>query len=110
MAYQSARDYFTEKVPQLIQSRAAKLKSIDAIYEFQISGADGGLWYLDLKSDPIGFGEGTHPDTDCTVVMKDKHFVKLINGEMNPKLAFLTGKLKVTGNMALALKLSTLFD
>ncbi len=110
MSVETAREYFEQKIPEIIQQRADRLKSIGAIYEFQITGDDGGTWTLNLKEEPAYIQEESAGEPDCTVVMQDMAFVKMINGDLKPQMAFLTGKLKVTGNMGLALKLTTLFD
>ncbi len=107
---ETARQYFETDVPALIANKADNLKSIDAIYEFQITGDNGGTWTLDLKNDPISIAEKQGDGPDCTVIMKDESFTKMVNGDLKPQMAFLTGKLKVTGNMGLALKLTALFD
>ena len=110
MAVESARRYFEERVPVLIEERAVRLKEIGATYEFQITGDDGGVWTLDLKGEPATVKEESTDTADCTIVMQDDSFVQMINGDLKPQMAFLTGKLKVTGNMGLALKLTVLFD
>ena len=84
--------------------------SIDAIYEFQITEDEGGTWCLDLKQNPPIVQEGSAQEPDCTVIMEDQNFVKMIQGELKAQMAFLSGKLKVTGNMGLALKLTTIFS
>lgn len=109
MDVKTARQYFEEKVPKLLQDRQETLSNIGAIYEFQITGDDGGTWALDLKQEPLSIQEGSANDPDCTVIMKDENFVEMIRGDLKAQMAFLTGKLKVTGNMGLALKLTTLF-
>jgi putative sterol carrier protein len=41
---------------------------------------------------------------DCTFVMLDADFMKMVDGKLNPKTAFMTGKVKIRGNMAKAMK------
>ncbi len=110
MTVETARQYFEERVPVIISERGEKLMNIGAMYEFQITGDSGGTWTLNLRDEPASIEESSADAADCTVVMQDEAFVKMINGDLKPQMAFLTGKLKVTGNMGLALKLTNLFD
>jgi putative sterol carrier protein len=110
MTVATAREYFEERIPDVLQERGERLRNIGAVYEFQITGDSGGIWTLDLKNEPVTIEEKGANEADCTVVMQDASFVEMINGELKPQMAFLTGKLKVTGNMGLALKLTMLFD
>lgn len=45
---------------------------------------------------------------DCTITMADSDLLALMTGKMNPQSAFFQGKLKITGNMGLAMKLQNL--
>ncbi len=54
-----------------------------------------------------------NPDTDeaeTTLVLSSENLVKLVNGNLNPMVAFTLGKLKVFGSKGIALKLSSLLD
>lgn len=102
------KEYFEQKVPSNLKSRAEKLASINAIYEFQINGDQGGTWTLDLTVPGGSVATGSSGKANCTVTMQDENFVKLVSGELNPQMAFMTGKLKVAGNMGLALKLTNI--
>ena len=99
------KEYFEQKVPANLKERGDRLAGIDAVYEFQISGPAGGTWTLDLVSPGGKVSSGSSGKATCTVAMTDENFVKLVSGQLNPQMAFMTGKLKVTGNMGLALKL-----
>lgn len=110
MSAESTRDYFEKAVPELIKEKAAVLEEIDAVYEFQITGDSGGTWTLRLRVEDAGVAEGGTDVADCTIIMEDQAFIKMVNGDISPQLAFLNGQLKVTGNMGLALKLTNLFS
>lgn len=102
------KEYFEVKVPDNLKNRADKIAGINAIYEFQISGPNGGTWTLDLTVPGGNVSAGSSGKANCTVAMEDENFVKMITGQLNPQMAFMTGKLKVTGNMGLALKLTNI--
>ncbi|MBI2083233.1 MAG: SCP2 sterol-binding domain-containing protein [Deltaproteobacteria bacterium] len=99
------KEYFEKTVPQNLEKRKETLSGINAVYEFEITGDSGGVWTLDLTVPGGKVKKGASGKANCTVKMSDENFVKLLEGKLNPQLAFMTGKLKVQGNMGLALKL-----
>lgn len=100
------QEYFDQKVPENLKTKADKLTSINAVYEFNITGDNGGVWTLDLTAPGGTVCSGSSGKANCTVTMESDNFVKLVTGQLNPQMAFMTGKLKVAGNMGLALKLT----
>ena len=48
-------------------------------------------------------------DADCTISATEETFAKIVAGESNPTSAYMTGKLKIAGDMGAALKLQKLF-
>ena len=92
----------TDKVKELA---AAKGGAIGSKIIFQFTE---GVIYLDDSVSPtiVSNEDGS---ADCTVKLSLENFEKLINGEMNAMGAFMLGKLKVEGDMSVAMKLSSLF-
>ena len=101
------KEYFEVKVPENLKTKAEKLTSINAIYEFNLTGPNGGVWSLDLITPGGVVSEGSTGKANCTITMEDENFSKLVTGQLNAQMAFMTGKLKVAGNMGLALKLTS---
>ncbi|XP_072454155.1 hydroxysteroid dehydrogenase-like protein 2 isoform X1 [Notamacropus eugenii] len=85
------------------------VKATQAVYLFELSGEDGGTWYLDLKNNGgnAGYGQPSDP-VDVVMTMTTSDFVKMFSGKLKPTMAFMSGKLKIKGNMALAIKLERL--
>lgn len=81
-----------------------KAKEIDAIYQFNVTGDNGGNWIVDLKTCAVA--AGTNDEADCTVTVSDEDFVNLVKGEVAGPQLFMTGRLQVAGNMGLAMKLT----
>lgn len=81
------------------------LSDVDAIFQFDISGEEEGHWVVDLKVSPATVEEGQSDSADCTISMSDDDFLALATGELDPTMAFMKGKVKIQGNMGLALKL-----
>lgn len=103
----TAKEVF-DKISQKMINEPAKFEGIDAIYEFNISGDNGGVWTMDLKSDPKAIKEGSGGNANCTITMSNSDFSDMIDGNLNPQMAFMTGKLKVAGDMGLAIKLGSI--
>ncbi|KAM5328469.1 hydroxysteroid dehydrogenase-like protein 2 [Glossophaga mutica] len=87
------------------------VKATQAIYKFELSGEDGGTWFLDLKNKSGNAGYGEPSDqADVVMSMSTDDFVKMFSGALKPTMAFMSGKLKIKGNMALAIKLEKLMS
>lgn len=85
------------------------VKATQAVYQFELSGEDGGTWFLDLKNKGGNAGYGEPSDqADVVMNMSTDDFVKMFSGKLKPTMAFMSGKLKIKGNMALAIKLEKL--
>ncbi|XP_065069207.1 sterol carrier protein 2-like isoform X1 [Rhopilema esculentum] len=103
---------FEEVRKRLEMDGTALVKKLKAVYCFKLSdGPDGktGTWYVDAKN---GKGSVKFGDQDVkagvTIKMKDEDCFLLMTGKLNPQTAFMKGKLKVSGNIGLALKLKEL--
>ncbi|XP_051018746.1 hydroxysteroid dehydrogenase-like protein 2 [Acomys russatus] len=85
------------------------VKATQAVYQFELSGEDGGTWFLDLKSKggKVGHGEPSSR-ADVVMSMTTDDFVRMFSGKLKPTMAFMSGKLKIKGNMALAIRLEKL--
>jgi len=80
-----------------------------AVFAFDVTGAEQGKWYLDLKNGSGSAGKGESPlPADATLIMDTKDFVKMFQGKLKPTAAFMTGKLKIRGDMGKAMKLEKL--
>ncbi|XP_059468818.1 hydroxysteroid dehydrogenase-like protein 2 [Neocloeon triangulifer] len=82
---------------------------IQAIYQFNVSGSEEGKWFLDLKTGKGSTGKGDAPSAaDATLSMDSRHFADMFAGKLKPASAFMTGKLKISGNLQKAMKLEKL--
>jgi putative sterol carrier protein len=103
-AVRSVQEIFERHLPERLRSKPDVVAKINAIYQFNISGAGGGAWSIDCTSGGQ-VSSGTAAGARCTVAMTDADFLAVVNGKLNPQMAFMTGKLKIQGDMALAMKL-----
>jgi NAD(P)-dependent dehydrogenase (short-subunit alcohol dehydrogenase family)/putative sterol carrier protein len=87
------------------------LQKTNAIYKFNVKGDEEGIWHLDLKNAPgkVGKGEPEQP-ADATLTMDSKNFFLMFTGKMKPANAFMTGKLKISGDLQKAMKLEKLMN
>lgn len=91
-----------KKVPENIKNKPETVIKIHAICQFDISGPNGGAWYLDLTQPGGQVAQGISPDAACTLSMSDENFVAFFSGRLSAQKAFITGKLKVKGDMGIA--------
>ena len=101
----SAKDIIENKINTRLADPddGPKMRELDAIYQFNLTGDEEGTWYIDLKAGAVGSGENA--DADCTVTLDSGDFIDLYNGDAQGAMLFMSGKLQVEGNMGLALKL-----
>jgi putative sterol carrier protein/NAD(P)-dependent dehydrogenase (short-subunit alcohol dehydrogenase family) len=83
------------------------VKKVNAVYAFDIKGTEAGTWFIDLKNGAgaVGSGAPTSGPADCTFTLSDADFVQMFQGKLKPTNAFMTGKLKLSGDMAKAMAL-----
>lgn len=98
----------TARIAQKIAGRSDLLNSVGAVYKFVLEGEGGGTYLLDLKQN-LSVTPGDGP-AGCTIRMAASDFVDLFEGRANGQALFFAGKLRVEGDMGLALKLQTLTD
>ena len=93
-----------EKVERKIKEKSQELSEVKAVYKFELEGPDGGTWIVDLREETMGVRQ-TEEEAQCTFRSKDVHFISMFTGKLRPESALLTGKVKMSGNVALAMKL-----
>ncbi|XP_047122791.1 sterol carrier protein 2 [Hydra vulgaris] len=85
-------------------------KEFNAVYCFELrKGDEVGIWTIDVKTAAVIYrGKDCELKADCTIKMTDEDCFKMMVGQLNPQTAFLQGKLKISGNMGIAMKLQKL--
>ena len=105
MAAESVKDVFEKHMPEKLKTKPDLVTKINAVYQFNISGPDGGQWQVDCTQPGGAISAGVAPAAKCTVAATDADFLAIVNGKMNAQMAFMSGKLKIQGDMGLAMKL-----
>src|ERR671935_3161839 len=89
--------------------QAAKAKGVHASYQWDLSGPQGGQWWIDVNDGAYKMGKGKIDHPNVTFVAKDKDWVAVSNHQMGGTWAYLTGRLKIRGDQGLARKLGEMF-
>ncbi|MBL8664409.1 MAG: SCP2 sterol-binding domain-containing protein [Candidatus Odyssella sp.] len=92
-------DELTNKIKEKVGTNSG----LDATVKFDL-GSDGVI-FVDGKSTPNAVSNDDK-DADCTITMTLENFLKLIAGDLDPTTAYMFGKLKISGSMGVAMKLS----
>jgi putative sterol carrier protein len=91
-----------ESATQAIRSKVGEDSGLDATLKFDL-GTDGVI-VIDGKSTPNAVSN-TNADTDCTVGISLENLQAMLDGDLEPATGFMAGKLKVTGDMSVAMRL-----
>jgi putative sterol carrier protein len=83
-----------------------RIEGMTNTYVFDIEGA--GVWTVAIADGAVTVSEGAG-DADTTFSTSEENFEKIVAGEQNPTTAYMTGKLKIKGDMGAAMKLQKLF-
>jgi putative sterol carrier protein len=106
MAITEVKDVFA-KMPEVFSPSGAQ--GVDAVFQFDIKGERGGSWHVTVKDGACQVSEGSHENPNVTLTLSDENWLAMINRELNGVQAFLTGKLKVSGDIMLAQRIYDIF-
>jgi len=93
---------------QVDKADPSKIKGVNATFQFELSGDDEGTFHLNVADGNVEMVEGASDSPNVTIMMDSEDFKSMLNGELNATSAFMAGKLKVKGDMSLAMKLQAL--
>jgi putative sterol carrier protein len=100
---ESVREYFENELPNV---DGAKIAGMTNTYAFDIDGA--GQWTVAIADGRVTVSAGLG-EADCTISASEETLLRIASGEQNATTAYMTGKLKIKGDMGAALKLQKLF-
>jgi putative sterol carrier protein len=103
-----------QEVAQLFPAMAErfvpeKAQGVDAVIQFELAGDNGGLYWLKINDGSCTAGEGQIDNARATFKAAADDWYNIATGQSNPMQAFMTGKLKVAGDMGLAMKMQQMF-
>lgn len=97
-----------EMIKSRIQEKLKMAPSINALIMLDF-GNEGAL-YIDATQNPATMSEESSSDPDVALISTKDNFQKILDGSLDPNIAFMMGRLKVRGSMKLALKLSAVLE
>ena len=106
MAFTNVQDVF-KKMPEVFDTDAAQ--GLDAVFQFEITGDNGGNWSVAVKDGTCEISEGSHDNPSVTLTMSAETWLGMVNKEINGMQAFMGGQLKASGNIMLAQSIQQLF-
>ncbi|WP_376792795.1 SCP2 sterol-binding domain-containing protein [Thermoflexus sp.] len=106
MSELTARDVIM-RMPEAFQPD--KAQGVSATIQYSLTGEGGGDWYLVIAQGACSVHEGKAEKADVTLTMDAQDFVDIATGKLDAMKAFMSGKLKVSGNMMLATRLTSFF-
>jgi len=89
--------------------QANKAKGVHARYQWELTGSNGGEWWIDVNDGTYKMGKGKIDNPSVTFITSDADWVAMSNGKLKGTWAFMTGRLKVRGSQAVARKLNEIF-
>lgn len=96
-----------DRMPQVF--KADKAGSFDATVQFDLSGDEGGAWYVVIADGSAAVEKGSADDPSAVIRMDASDFRDMMTGKLDPMNAFMTGKVKVEGDLNTVMKFQTLF-
>ena len=98
---------FFQLLPGRLDSDAAE--DLDAVYQFDLSGSQGGQYILTIREGVCQVAEGMHADPHVVLSMAGADCIKILKGQLNGPAVAMSGRLKISGDIGLAMQLKALF-
>lgn len=104
----------TQEIAEIFPAMAtrlipAKADGVSAVIQFNLSGDNGGLYWLRIIDGTCESGEGQAENPKMTLKASADDWYAVSTGKMNAMQAFMSGKLKIEGDMGIAMKMQTMF-
>ena len=87
----------------------AKAKGVHVRYQWDLSGPNGGQWWIEVNDGTYKMGKGQIDHPNVTFIASDKDWVAICHDQLSGTWAYLTGRLKVRGDQAIARELGEIF-
>jgi len=105
-------DYYLKWLPEQNEAAdpatKAKVKDINAVIQVVLTGEGGGEYCMELAAGDFKTVKGKAESPNLTITQAVADWREINSGRLNPQMAFMSGKIKVSGDMSLAMKLGTL--
>lgn len=85
------------------------VQKTNASFHFNVTGDEAGVWHLNLKNGKGSCGKGDGSiNADVSLTMNSKDFFDMFSGKLKASSAFMSGKIKINGDLQKAMKLEKL--
>ncbi|WNF36774.1 SCP2 sterol-binding domain-containing protein [Bacillaceae bacterium IKA-2] len=84
------------------------ISGVNRGYQFDLNGDEEGSYQVIIRDDQVQIFDEEKEEPDCTLTLSAENLLKLIAGKLNPTVAYMSGKLKIKGELGLALKLQSI--
>jgi len=108
MPISEPREWFERELPAMVEADPKKVEGFNGTLLFTIKGERGGSWTVDIHNLKLDVKAKASDKADIKITIKDGDFVDFINRTLPAQTAFMSGKLKVKGDIQLAMKLQGL--
>lgn len=88
--------------------QADKAGDLNMTVQFDLSGDGGGQWYASIKDGAMDVNQGSADSPQATLKMDADDFAQMSSGDLNPMMAFMSGKIKVDGDLNSVMKFQSL--
>jgi putative sterol carrier protein len=105
----TTKEIFNE-MQKRMDANPSKLAGMKAVFQFDISGADPGIYSVAIADGKAAVSEGTSASSNITITIASNDFADMVGGKLDGITAFMGGKLKVKGDMMLAMQLQSLLQ
>jgi putative sterol carrier protein len=86
-----------------------KAEGVDAIFQFDLTGDGGAKYWVKVQNQQAEVHEGEHDSPTMVLTSSADDYIGIVNGELAPMTAFMQGRVRVKGDMGLAMKLQAMF-
>lgn len=87
-----------------------KAENLDVVVQFKFTGKEAGDWFATIQDGKCTIEQGVHSSPTMTLSADSDEYVKVVTGELNGMQAYLQGKIKVAGDLTLAMNLMGMFE
>lgn len=98
-------DEIFSEIQRRLDADPGKAASLNAAFGFDLKGDGGGAYHIVLQDGRVDVGRGSPETPDITIAMATPDFFDLVSGKLDSAMAFMSGRLRITGDASLAMKL-----
>ena len=102
----TVKDTFDAMAGRFQPSKAA---GVNATIQYDITGDQGGTWNAVIKDGACQVNSGAAASPNLTITMSSQDWLDMTGGKLSEQMAFMSGKLKLKGDMGLAMKIGSIF-